>query len=145
MGLFGRSRSTSAGKVAELQPLRLAGEPQARPAEPAPPPGEPFHSLPPQLPGQALELIADKDGARRVHLRLLSRDGAFVVECEAKPEGALAPRRLGPYVFPGRAEAVAFLDDAAQALAYLGCHVYDPLEERTGQPGQSEPAAAEVV
>lgn len=125
MGLFGRPRRTPAREAAELPPLRLARAPQAGPARLAPTPGEPAPSPPPV---QALELVADKDGARRVHLRLLSTDGVFVVECEAGPGGALVPRRPGPYRFPARADAVAFLGEAARALACLGCHVYDPLD-----------------
>ena len=141
MGLFGRHRDAPAGEAAELPPLRLAGQPQPRPVEPAPPHVDPFPLPPSPPPPQALELAADRDGARRVHLRLLSRDGAFVVECEARPPGAPAPTRRGPYVFPARAEALAFLDEAAQALAYLGCNVYDPRDVPAGEP-VPEPAQA---
>ena len=129
-----------AGEARELPPLRIAGQPQARPPEPAPRPADPFPPPPPS-PARALELVADRDGARVVHLRLRSRDGAFVVECEARPEGAPALRRPGPYVFPARAEALAFLDEAAQALAYLGCSVYELLDV-PGEPEQAQAAGS---
>jgi len=136
MGLFGRPRPAPAREAAELPPLRLAAAPQAGPPELATTRAEQFHAPPPV---QALELVADKDGARRVHLRLFSRDGAFIVESEAKPEGALVPRRPGPYRFQAHADAVAFFTEAAQALAYLGCHVSNPLDLPAEQPAP-EPA-----
>ncbi len=68
---------------------------------------------------------ARKDGKQVVTLRSVARAGEVVVECEVYPVSGLRvdPLTPGPYRFATAAEAAAFVDEAAQALAFLGCKV----------------------
>jgi hypothetical protein len=68
---------------------------------------------------------ARKDGREVVSLRCVGRDGAYAVECEVYPVGALQidPLSRGPYRFESLSEANAFLDEAVRALGFLGCDV----------------------
>ncbi len=68
---------------------------------------------------------AHKDGREVVTLRCVEADGECVVECAVQPvSGTLAePLRPGPYRFSEREQAHAFIDEAMQALVYLGCDV----------------------
>ncbi len=68
---------------------------------------------------------ARKDGRQVVSLRSLERGGACIVECEVYPVGGLAidPLTPGPYAFATVPEASRFIDEALQALMYLGCDV----------------------
>ncbi len=68
---------------------------------------------------------ARKDGRQVVSLRSLERGGAAIVECEVYPVSGLSvdPLTPGPYAFANAQEASAFIDDALQALMYLGCDV----------------------
>ncbi len=66
---------------------------------------------------------ARRDGRHVVTLRSVEANGEAIVECEVYPVSGLQiePLRPGPYRFPTREAADAFLDEAMQALAYLGC------------------------
>jgi hypothetical protein len=69
---------------------------------------------------------ARKDGREVVALRCVDTGpNGYVVECDVYPVDAVRvePLRPGPYAFRTRAEADAFLDEAATALAYLGCEL----------------------
>ena len=68
---------------------------------------------------------ARKDGRQVLSLRSVERGGACVVECEVYPVGDLAidPLTPGPYTFATVPEAARFIDEALQALMYLGCDV----------------------
>lgn len=67
--------------------------------------------------------VARKDGRQVVSLRCIEMNGEAVVECEVYPVSGLQvePLRPGPYRFRTRDEAGAFIDEAMQALTYLGC------------------------
>jgi hypothetical protein len=69
--------------------------------------------------------VARKDGRQVVSLRSLARGGEFVVECEVYPVSGLQidPLVPGPYAFATSQEASSFLDEALEALTYLGCDV----------------------
>jgi hypothetical protein len=68
---------------------------------------------------------ARKDGRQVVTLRCVDEGGECVVECEVYPVSGLRvePLRPGPYRFANADEAGAFMDEAVQALTYLGCDV----------------------
>lgn len=68
---------------------------------------------------------ARKDGRQVVSLRSLARGGQFVVECEVYPVAGLQvdPLVPGPYTFATSQEASFFVDEALEALTYLGCDV----------------------
>ena len=68
---------------------------------------------------------ARKDGRQIVSLRAVERGGVCVVECEVYPVSGVHvdPLRPGPYTFQGAEEATAFVNEALQALTYLGCDV----------------------
>ena len=81
-----------------------------------------------RLDGDAQELAvrtARKDGRQVVSLRSLARGDHFVVECEVYPVSGLTvdPLRRGPYTFATAQEASFFVDEALEALTYLGCEV----------------------
>jgi hypothetical protein len=67
--------------------------------------------------------VARKDGKQVVALRCLEQNDEAIVECEVYPVSGLQiePLRPGPYQFRTRDEAGAFMDEAMQALTYLGC------------------------
>ena len=98
-----------AGQNAETQPvspLRLAGkQPPAR--------------------GELRIRHARKDGRPVVTLRHVDRGSESVVECEVYPVDRLLvePLNPGPRVFASSQEASVFLDEAVEALQYLGCEV----------------------
>ena len=69
---------------------------------------------------------ARKDGREVVALRCVDTGmNGFVVECDVYPVDAVRvePLRPGPYTFATRAQADAFMDEAAKALTYLGCEL----------------------
>ena len=69
---------------------------------------------------------ARKDGREVVAMRCVDTGmNGYVVECDVYPVDAVRvePLRPGPYSFPTRAQANAFLDEAATALTYLGCEL----------------------
>jgi hypothetical protein len=69
---------------------------------------------------------ARKDGRQVVSLRSIARAaGDFVVECEVYPVSGLRvePLTPGPYTFATSHEASYFIDEALEALTYLGCEV----------------------
>ena len=68
---------------------------------------------------------ARKEGRQVVSLRRVESDGEFVIECEVWPVSGLRvePLRPGPYRFETAEAAEAFMDEAAQALTFLGCDV----------------------
>ena len=74
-------------------------------------------------PPELLVRRAEKDGRTVAVLRALQRDGSFVVEAEVFPEGGETAVRPGPYTFPDAGTAVAFVNEAAEALTFLGCDV----------------------
>ena len=69
---------------------------------------------------------ARKDGRQVVSLRSIARAGGdFVVECEVYPVSGLRvePLTPGPYAFATSHEVSYFIDEALEALTYLGCEV----------------------
>jgi hypothetical protein len=69
---------------------------------------------------------ARKDGREVVALRCVDTGvNGFVVECDVYPVNGIRvePLRPGPYAFATRAQANAFMDEAAKALTYLGCEL----------------------
>jgi hypothetical protein len=69
---------------------------------------------------------ARKDGREVVGFRCVDTGmNGFVVECDVYPVDfvRVEPLRPGPYTFATRAQADAFMDEAAQALTYLGCEL----------------------
>jgi hypothetical protein len=81
-----------------------------------------------EAPAEERELVVRtvrKDGRQVLTMRSVARAGECVVECEVYPLSGLSvdPLRPGPYRFENEDDAARFLDDAAQALAYLGCQV----------------------
>jgi hypothetical protein len=84
----------------------------------------------PQLPeapagGEISVHSAKKDGREVVRLRSVDEGGPCVIECEVYPLSGLnvEPLRPGPYRFPSRTDADAFVKEAVLALTYLGCDV----------------------
>jgi hypothetical protein len=69
--------------------------------------------------------LARKDGREIAALRCVAADRGFVIECDVYPADGLRvePLRPGPYRFPTRDEADAFMDEAVLALTYLGCEI----------------------
>ena len=69
--------------------------------------------------------LARKDGREIAALRCVAADDGFVIECDVYPADGLRvePLRPGPYRFPTRGEADAFMDEAVLALTYLGCEI----------------------
>lgn len=68
---------------------------------------------------------ARKDGREIVRVRYVEEAQGFLVECEVYPVGGLRvePLRPGPYRFPRRDEADAFIRETVTILEYLGCDV----------------------
>lgn len=68
---------------------------------------------------------ARKDGRQVVSLKLTEREDGCVVLSEVYPVSGMAvdPLTPGPYVFLSVEEATQFVDEALQALVYLGCDV----------------------
>jgi hypothetical protein len=68
---------------------------------------------------------ARKDGRQVVTLRSFARGGEFFVECEVYPVSGLHvdPLRPGPYRFGTEEDAQRFMNEASQALTFLGCDV----------------------
>ena len=69
---------------------------------------------------------ARKDGREVVAFRCVDTGAnGFVVECDVYPVDGIRvePLRPGPYRFATRAQAGAFMDEAAKALTYLGCEL----------------------
>jgi hypothetical protein len=67
--------------------------------------------------------VARREGRQVASLRCIEMNGEAIVECEVYPVSGLQvePLRPGPYRFRTRDEAGAFMDEAMQALTYLGC------------------------
>lgn len=95
-------------------------------AEPEPPAAGALSETPPAH--AVATRTARKDGREVVSIRCVESLGSFVVECEVHPVSEMQgePLRRGPYTFASLREATAFMDEAARALAYLGCDVYAP-------------------
>jgi hypothetical protein len=68
---------------------------------------------------------ARKDGRQVVTLRCVEAHGEFTVEAEVYPVSGLRvdPLRPGPYRFLSLLQANAFVDEAMQALTFLGCEI----------------------
>ena len=62
-----------------------------------------------------------KDG-RVVAVLTVAGDG-LTVEAAAYPPGSTQPAPAGPYRFSAPADASAFVDEAVEALAFLGCEI----------------------
>ena len=74
----------------------------------------------------ALVRHARKDSRTIAVLRLAERSDGCVVTAEVFPVGAPdGPPVLRPYAFADRRRALAFVDEAVEALTYLGCDVGD--------------------
>jgi hypothetical protein len=87
---------------------------------------DPQLSREPESPGLELSVhSARKDGREVVRLRSVDQGESCVIECEVYPLSGLRvePLRPGPYRFPSRSEADAFINEAVLALTYLGCDV----------------------
>jgi hypothetical protein len=71
------------------------------------------------------ELIreASRNDARVARLRCYDSDGVTLVEAVIFPVGGGAPVSRGPYRFTSAHEAFRFVQEAMQALQYLGCAV----------------------
>jgi hypothetical protein len=88
----------------------------------------PGQGLPAQAPAPATELFrleATRSGNRVAQLRALSTADGYLVECQVDAvDGRTVDARRAPrHSFATQAEAKAFVDEAAAALQYLGCHV----------------------
>ncbi len=66
---------------------------------------------------------ARKDGRSVAILRAIDHGDSCVVEAEVFPQRGDGPTRPGPYTFADAGEATAFVNEAAEALMYLGCDV----------------------
>lgn len=66
---------------------------------------------------------AKKDGRHVATFRRFDRGDDSIVECDIYPVNSMRvePVRPGPYVFPSREVAKAFLEETGRALEYLGC------------------------
>ncbi len=62
-----------------------------------------------------------RDGRPLITLRLMRGDTHCLVEMQVIPRGGESEVRPGPYRFSTVAEATAFVDEAVEALTYLGC------------------------
>jgi hypothetical protein len=73
----------------------------------------------------SLVRTARKDGREVVTMRCFGEDSAWVVECDVYPVTGMRvdPLRPGPYRFPSRDLAHAFVAEATTALRYLDCEV----------------------
>lgn len=79
---------------------------------------------PPAASGVVLIHRARKDGRPVATLQLLRDEQHCSVEAQIFPRGSgTAETRRGPYNFASVAEASAFVDEAVDALTYLGCEI----------------------
>lgn len=76
-------------------------------------------------PDESLVRTARKDGREVVTMRCFAEAGSWIVECDVYPVTGLRvePLRPGPYRFPSREIADAFIDEATKALSFLGCEL----------------------
>jgi hypothetical protein len=86
------------------------------------------HGAPTPAPGPAtalLRLEATRDGSRVVQLRALFAHDSYAVECQVEAVDGRRTEVPPPlrHSFETQAQAKAFVDEAAAALQYLGCHV----------------------
>ena len=74
---------------------------------------------------ELFRLEATRSGNRVVQLRALSTADGYAVECHVDAvDGRAVEARPAPrHSFATQAEAKAFVDEAAAALQYLGCHI----------------------
>jgi hypothetical protein len=78
------------------------------------------------LPGAGREVLvrhARKDGRSTAILRVVDYGDRCAVETEVHPARGGPPTQAGPYRFAGVREATAFVDEAVEALTFLGCEV----------------------
>ncbi len=68
---------------------------------------------------------AVRGGNRVVQLRAIATESGYAVEChvDAVDGRTVEARPPQAHVFTTQAEAKAFVDEAAAALQYLGCHI----------------------
>jgi hypothetical protein len=93
----------------------------------------PFELRPPSVapaseahqPAELFSIEAVRDGNRVVQLRGLEVESGYAVEVrvEAVDGRAVEPRATRSHPFARQADAKAFVDEAAAALQYLGCHI----------------------
>jgi hypothetical protein len=81
-------------------------------------------SLPSPLPATRELFVrhARKDGRSVAVLRALEGAGAYVVEADVYAPGGAAAK-AGPYYFADGGAASAFVNEAVEALLYLGCDI----------------------
>jgi hypothetical protein len=86
---------------------------------------EPAFQTEPLVGAEVDRRSARKDGREIVALRCVGTSPGFAIECDVYPVNGLRvePLRPGPYRFPTRADADAFIDEAVKALEYLGCEI----------------------
>jgi hypothetical protein len=67
---------------------------------------------------------ARRDGRSVARLRAIEYSDSCVVEAEVYPAAAGGvPASAGPYRFPSAREAIAFVEEAVEALTFLGCEI----------------------
>jgi hypothetical protein len=74
---------------------------------------------------EILNRTARRDGHPVAILRCREDSGEYVVDCDVYPFTGrhVKPLHPGPYRFARQDDATAFVNEAARALAYLGCDV----------------------
>jgi hypothetical protein len=67
---------------------------------------------------------ARREGRSIARLRAIDYGDSCVVEAEVYPAATGGvPTQAGPYRFPSAREATAFLEEAVEALTFLGCDI----------------------
>jgi hypothetical protein len=75
------------------------------------------------LPRELSKRYARKEGRTVAMLRALDYGHSCVVEADVYSSRSAVAQRPGPYTFPSAGEAIAFMSEALEALAYLGCEL----------------------
>jgi hypothetical protein len=78
-----------------------------------------------RTPGRELaQRHARREGRLVARLRAVDYGDSCLVEAEVYPAAAGGiPSRAGPYRFASPREAIAFLEEAVEALTFLGCEI----------------------
>jgi hypothetical protein len=66
---------------------------------------------------------ARKDGRSVAVLRVVDYGDRCTVQADVYPSRGGSPTQAGPYSFVGAREATAFVNEAVEALTFLGCDV----------------------
>jgi hypothetical protein len=77
----------------------------------------------PAAPGLALVRNARKDGRPVASLQLVRHEGHCSVEAQVFGRSGGGNEARGPYNFATFEDASSFLDEAVDALTYLGCEI----------------------